>query len=98
MTRSELVQVIADQNPHLRISEVTRVVTVLFEEIVRHLATGGRVELRGFGVFSARERRARLGRNPRTGAPVEVLPKRAVHFKPAKRRKRTAAPARRKVP
>ena len=50
----------------------------------QHLADGGKVELRGFGTFSTRERKGRSGRNPRTGESVTVRPKRAMHFKPGK--------------
>lgn len=80
MVRSEIVQAIAQKNPHLSPDEAERVVTTIFDAVTEHLASGGRVELRGFGVFSTRARTARTGRNPYTGDQVEVPAKRAVHF------------------
>ncbi len=59
-------------------------VDIFFEEITQRLAEGGRVELRGFGTFSTREREARTGRNPRTGESVDVPAKRVPYFKPGK--------------
>jgi len=84
MIRSELLAVLAKENPELRADEVERVVEVFFDEITQRLAEGGRVELRGFGAFSTRERDARKGRNPRTGESVEVPGKRVPYFKPGK--------------
>ncbi|WP_353216694.1 integration host factor subunit beta [Sandarakinorhabdus sp.] len=84
MIRSELVAVIAEQNPHLTIRDVERVVSTIFDEITDALAGGRRVELRGFGAFSTRERDARTGRNPRTGDAVAVDAKRVPYFKPGK--------------
>ena len=84
MIRSELLAALAKENPELRADEVERVVDVFFEEIAQRLAQGGRVELRGFGAFSTRERDARKGRNPRTGEAVQVPGKRVPYFKPGK--------------
>ncbi|MBS3961881.1 MAG: integration host factor subunit beta [Sandarakinorhabdus sp.] len=84
MIRSELVQKIADANPHLGQREAERVVATILESISDRLAEGGRVELRGFGAFSTRGRDSRIGRNPRTGASVKVESKRVPHFKPGK--------------
>jgi len=84
MIRSELLAALAKENPELRADEVERVVDVFFDEIAQRLAQGGRVELRGFGAFSTRERQARKGRNPRTGATVDVPGKRVPYFKPGK--------------
>lgn len=84
MIRSELLQVLARENPGLRQEEIEKVVTVFFDEIAQRLAKGGRVELRGFGAFSTRERDARQGRNPRTGESVSVPGKRVPYFKPGK--------------
>lgn len=84
MIRSELLQKMARDNPELRAQEIEQVVDIFFEEISRRLAEGGRVELRGFGAFSTREREARTGRNPRTGEAVEVPAKRVPYFKPGK--------------
>ena len=76
MIRSELLAALAQDNPELRAEEVEQVVDVFFEEIAQRLSEGGRVELRGFGAFSTREREARKGRNPRTGETVDVPAKR----------------------
>lgn len=84
MIRSELLAALAKNNPDLRAEEVERVVDIFFEEIAQRLADGGRVELRGFGAFSTRERQARKGRNPRTGEAVDVPGKRVPYFKPGK--------------
>jgi integration host factor subunit beta len=84
MIRSERLQAIAADNPELRPDEVEQVVTIFFDEIGKRLAEGGRVELRGFGAFSTRARDSRIGRNPRTGEPVEVPAKRVPYFKPGK--------------
>lgn len=84
MIRSELVQKIADANPHLGQREAERIVATILDSIADRLADGGRVELRGFGAFSTRGREARTGRNPRTGEAVSVDAKRVPHFKPGK--------------
>jgi len=84
MIRSELIQKIADENPHLYQRDVERIVNTIFEEIVEAMARGDRVELRGFGAFSVKERDARLGRNPRTGESVDVDQKHVPFFKTGK--------------
>ncbi|MES2698260.1 MAG: integration host factor subunit beta [Pseudomonadota bacterium] len=84
MIRSELLQLLSADNPDLRIEEVEQVVDIFFDEISTRLAEGGRVELRGFGTFSTRQRDARTGRNPRTGDSVAVAAKRVPYFKPGK--------------
>lgn len=84
MIRSELLQALARENPGLRADEVEKVVDTFFEEIEQRLAQGGRVELRGFGAFSTRQRDPRQGRNPRTGASVAVPGKKVPYFKPGK--------------
>lgn len=84
MIRSELVQMLAQDNPGLSVREVEKIVSVFFDEIVGRLTEDGRVELRGFGAFSTRARDGRVGRNPRTGETVEVEPKRVPYFKPGK--------------
>lgn len=81
MTKSELIQRIAEQNPHLYLRDVERIVATIFDEISRALANGDRVELRGFGAFSVRQRDARTGRNPRTGETVDVEAKQVPFFK-----------------
>lgn len=84
MIRSELLLALAADNPDLRPEEVEQVVEIFFDEIAARLADGGRVELRGFGTFSTRQRDARNGRNPRTGDSVDVPAKRVPYFKPGK--------------
>ncbi|WP_456391209.1 integration host factor subunit beta [Profundibacter sp.] len=84
MIRSELVQKIADENPHLYQRDVERIVNTIFEEIIGAMADGDRVELRGFGAFSVKKRDARIGRNPRTGASVNVEKKHVPFFKTGK--------------
>ena len=84
MTKSELIQRIAELNPHLYHRDVERIVTTIFEEITTALARGDRVELRGFGAFSVKRREARVGRNPRTGDAVEVAEKHIPFFKTGK--------------
>ena len=84
MIRSELVQKIADENPHLYQKDVERIVGTIFDEIINAMAAGDRVELRGFGAFSVKKRKARLGRNPRTGEAVDVGEKHVAFFKTGK--------------
>jgi integration host factor subunit beta len=84
MIRSELVQMLAAENPGLSVKEIDGIVAIFFDEISQRLADGGRVELRGFGAFSTRARDARTGRNPRTGETVDVDAKRVPYFKPGK--------------
>ncbi len=84
MTKSELIQAMAQDNPHLYHRDVERIVSTVFDEISDALARGDRVELRGFGAFSVKARAARVGRNPRTGAAVAVPEKFAPFFKSGK--------------
>ena len=84
MIRSELVQKLMDENPHLSQRDVERVINTIFEEIVTTMANGDRVELRGFGAFSVKKRGSRQGRNPRTGAAVSVEEKHVPFFKTGK--------------
>lgn len=84
MTKSELIQRLAEGHPHLIHREVERIVSTVFDEISAALERGDRVELRGFGTFSVKHRAARIGRNPRTGATVHVAPKTVPFFKTGK--------------
>jgi integration host factor subunit beta len=84
MIKSELILRLAEANPHLFQRDVERIVTAVFEEISDALARGNRVELRGFGAFSVKQRPARTGRNPRTGDTVHVAEKRVPFFKTGK--------------
>ena len=84
MIRSELIQMIADENPHLFRRDVERIVNTVFEEIIDDMSRGDRVEIRGLGAFSVKKRDARLGRNPRTGESVDVDEKHLPFFKTGK--------------
>ena len=84
MIKSELIQRIASQNPHLYQRDIEKVVNAILGEMVEALRRGDRVELRGFGSFSAKLRGARTGRNPRTGAAVTVAKKAWPFFKTGK--------------
>lgn len=84
MIRSELIQKIADENPHLIQRDVEKIVGTVFEEVIAAMARGDRVELRGFGAFSVKQRDARQGRNPRTGETVDVPAKAVPFFKSGK--------------
>lgn len=84
MIRSELIQKIADENPHLYQRDVERIVNTIFDQITNAMADGDRVELRGFGAFSVKKRDPRVGRNPRTGASVQVEEKHVPFFKTGK--------------
>jgi len=84
MTKSELIQRLAEQNPHLFLRDVEKIVDTIFGEIKNALARGDRVELRGFGAFSVKHRKARVGRNPRTGESVQVEAKALPFFKTGK--------------
>jgi len=84
MTKSELIARLAEANPHLYHRDIERIVTTIFDEITAALADGDRVELRGFGAFSVKERDSRLGRNPRTGDSVDVPAKYIPYFKTGK--------------
>ena len=84
MIKSELVQRLALANPHLYQRDVENIVNTIIEEITAALARGDRVELRGFGAFSIKNRPSRTGRNPRTGVAVHVSEKYVPFFKAGK--------------
>lgn len=84
MTKSELIALLVEENPHLFQRDLERIVNTVFEEISVALSRGDRVELRGFGAFSVKDRPARVGRNPRTGETVQVDAKRIPYFKTGK--------------
>ena len=84
MTKSELIARLAEQNPTLYHRDIEKLDNTVFDTITTALVDGNRVELRGFGAFSIRERKARLGRNPRTGEAVNVDAKRMPFFKMGK--------------
>ena len=84
MTKSELVQKIAEANPHLYQRDAGHIVNAVLDEITKALSRGERVELRGFGAFTVKNRRARIGRNPQTGVKVSVSQKYAPYFRAGK--------------
>lgn len=84
MTKSELIMRLAESNPHLYQRDIEVIVGTIFEEITEALVRGDRVELRGFGAFSVKQRDARTGRNPRTGESVQVTEKFIPFFKTGK--------------
>jgi integration host factor subunit beta len=97
MLKSELIKRISSQNPHLFERDIEKLVSAIFDQIVEALRRGDRVELRDFGVFSAKLRGPRQGRNPRTGASVAIAKKAIPAFKTGKemraRLNREAAPS-----
>ena len=84
MTKSELVQRLLARNPHLYERDVETIVNIIFGQIAAALARDDRVELRGFGSFSIKHRKARIGRNPRTGEVVQVSDKGYPYFRAGK--------------
>ena len=84
MIKSELVQKLANENPNLFHRDIERIVSIFFAEISEALIRGDRVELRGFGAFSVKHRPARVGRNPRSGEPVQIEEKYSPFFKAGK--------------
>ena len=84
MTKSELIARLAARNPHLYQRDVERIVAPVFDEISKALASGHRVELRGFGAFSVKKREPRTGRNPRTGAEIKIKKAKVPKFRPGK--------------
>lgn len=84
MTKSELIERIAESQPHLAQKDVELAVKCMIEQMSEALATGGRIEIRGFGSFSLHFRPPRVGRNPKTGDTVQLAGKHVPHFKPGK--------------
>ena len=84
LTRSDLISELAASHPHLRVADVELIVATIFDQITGALARGERVELRGFGAFTVKQRNARIGRNPRTGEEVPVDKKAVPFFKAGK--------------
>ena len=84
MIKSELIEQLAAENPHLTQKDVEKLVGVVLDHMTDALSEGGRVELRGFGAFSVRSRPSRQGRNPRTGEAVDVPAKSVPFFKSGK--------------
>lgn len=84
MTKSELIEILAKQQPHLPIKEVELAVKCIIEKMNQALASGERIEIRGFGSFCLHLRPPRVGRNPKTGESVSLSKKYVPHFKPGK--------------
>lgn len=84
MTKPELINKLAESNPNMLIKDIEAIVSVFFETIAGSLASGKRVEMRGFGVFFAKYREGRKARNPRTGEEVDVPGKYSPFFKAGK--------------
>ena len=84
MTKSELIMKISEKSPHLTAKDIECIVNTMLEEISLHLENKGRVELRNFGAFDIKERKAHIGRNPRTGKNVDVPAKHVPFFKAGK--------------
>ena len=93
MIKSELIQKIAEKNPHLYHRYVEHIINTVFDQIIKALRDGDRVELRGFGAFSVKSRDQRIGRNPRTGDSVKVEAKRVPFFKTGKELRERLNPA-----
>ncbi len=85
MTKSQLIERIARDQPHLVERDVALAVNMMLKHMTAVLAGGGRIEIRDFGSFSLRYRRARMARNPRNGVPVSIGARHAPHFKPGMR-------------
>ena len=84
MTKSELIEIIAARQTQLSVKDVELAVKTLIEQMSETLASGERIEIRGFGSFSLHYRAPRIGRNPKTGESVGLAGKYVPHFKPGK--------------
>lgn len=84
MTKSELIELIAERQPQLSHKDIELAVKTIIEHMSQVLASGSRIEIRGFGSFSLHYREPRVGRNPKTGETVELPGKYVPHFKPGK--------------
>ena len=84
MTKSEFIEALAEKQDYLIYKDVELSVKMLLEEMSQSLAEGERIEIRGFGSFSLHFRPPRIGRNPKTGEPVDLPGKYVPHFKPGK--------------
>lgn len=97
MTKSELIEIIVGKQQHLAHKDVELAVKSVLEQMSETLAEGDRIEIRGFGSFSLHHRPARVGRNPKTGDPVQLAEKRVPHFKPGKELRERVDASRSKV-
>jgi integration host factor subunit beta len=94
MNRTDLEEAILAENPGLAREQAKALISAFFATIAKHIADGGRVEMRRFGSFTTRERAQHVGRNPRTGAAVQVTAKRLPHFAPARNLREVVAKTR----
>jgi integration host factor subunit beta len=97
MTKSEIVETLARKQSHLNYHDIEASVKILLDLMSHRLSDGGRIEVRGFGSFSLHFRKARRGRNPKTGEQVELNSKYVPHFKPGKELRERANQSREKV-
>ncbi|MGR9107637.1 MAG: integration host factor subunit beta [Gammaproteobacteria bacterium] len=84
MTKSELIEALANKQGHLAFKDVELAVKCMLEQMSEALSSGERIEIRGFGSFSLHYRPPRIGRNPKTGDSVSLASKYVPHFKPGK--------------
>ena len=84
MNKSELIETLAKKQPHLLLKDVDLAVDCIVERMCQALIANNRIEVRGFGSFSLHHHPARAGRNPKTGEPLNLSAKYALHFKPGK--------------
>ncbi len=84
MTKSQLIALVAQKAPHVPPKRVEAIVNAVFESMTQALRAGERIELRGFGCFAVKSRPARLGRNPKTGAPVQLTKRAVIAFSAGK--------------
>ncbi|MFM8342613.1 MAG: integration host factor subunit beta [Methylomonas sp.] len=98
MTKSELIEVLAEKQPHLALKDVELAVRCVVDHLSDTLSSGERIEIRGFGSFSLHHRTARLGRNPKTGEAVALTEKHVPHFKPGKEMRDMVDASREKFP
>ncbi len=84
MTKSELIDILVSKQPQLRYNDVELAVKSMLEHMANTLASGERIEIRGFGSFSLHYRPPRVGRNPKSGEQVSLPGKHVPHFKPGK--------------
>jgi integration host factor subunit beta len=84
VTKSELIQALAKKQPHLQLKDVELAVRCVVEQLTETIATGERIEIRGFGCFTLRQRAPRVGRNPKSGEAVALGERHILHFKAGK--------------
>ena len=84
MTKSKLIEILLQEQPHLKLEDVELAVKTILDLMSQALADGERIEIRGFGSFCLHYRPPRIGRNPKSGEPVTLSEKHVPHFKPGK--------------